>query len=323
MFFETKNLCFSYYKQPLCLKDINFSIEKNQKMICLASKDMGKTTFLKVLSSFESSYFGKILINGKNLKDLNDADKNFSLLFDEPVFLKNKSIKANIDYFCELNNLALFSCEQIEVMLSEWKFKRSANDKLSKLSLFEKRKFAIMRALLKHPAILFLDDQFENLDENEQCEMREIYLKLFSDESLSIIAAAGEFCYNHILKTDIAFDGRLCYLCNAELKFYDNFSDFEAKRDNYDIVNFLNDYESLLVDVLFEDKKYKLIFNGEIAELKNDLIQKSFNNFENQECLILLKREALADNINIKTLINLLENDDANLYALLGGERLI
>ena len=41
MFFETKNLCFSYYKSPLYLKDVNFSIAKKSKNIILASKDSG------------------------------------------------------------------------------------------------------------------------------------------------------------------------------------------------------------------------------------------------------------------------------------------
>ena len=80
-FFEAKNVCFSYYRKPLCLKDVHLSIKKNEKVILLAPEEMGKTTFLKVLSSFEDKYFGKILYNGKDLKTLGDEEKNFSLIF--------------------------------------------------------------------------------------------------------------------------------------------------------------------------------------------------------------------------------------------------
>ena len=52
-------------------------------------------------------------------------------------------------------------------MLDDWNLKRLPSDKMSKLSLFEKRKFAIMRALLKKPAIMFLDDQIESLIDDE------------------------------------------------------------------------------------------------------------------------------------------------------------
>ena len=113
MFFEIKNLCFSYYKNPLCLKDINLSLNKGQKVFCVASKDMGKTTFLKVLSSFELSYFGQILLEGKNLKSLLDNEKKFSLLFSQPVVFNKKTIKENLDYFCEVEGLEKYSIKQI------------------------------------------------------------------------------------------------------------------------------------------------------------------------------------------------------------------
>ena len=93
MFFETKNLCFSYYKSPLYLKDVNFSIAKNSKTMVLASKDSGKTTFLKVLSGFEDSRFGNIYLNGKELKEVSDKNKNFSLVLADLILFERKTIK--------------------------------------------------------------------------------------------------------------------------------------------------------------------------------------------------------------------------------------
>ena len=134
MFFETKNLCFSYYKKPLCLKDINIKIKKRQKLICLASNEMGKTSLLKVLSSYENSYFGKILLAGNELKTIEDKEKNFSLILEKPILLKRKTIKENLDYFCEINNLQMLTDEEINQFLKNYKIDRKSNEKIKKLS---------------------------------------------------------------------------------------------------------------------------------------------------------------------------------------------
>ena len=65
--FDIRNLCFAYYRNPLCLNDVSFVVEKNEKVIILGAKEMGKTTFLKALSSFDDTYLGQIFYNGKDL----------------------------------------------------------------------------------------------------------------------------------------------------------------------------------------------------------------------------------------------------------------
>ena len=102
MFFDVNRLCFSYYRSTMTLKDVSFSLEKNMKVLILASKDMGKTTSLKVFSGFEDSRFGNIYLNGKELKQIDDKDKNFSLVLSDPVLFENKTIKDNLNYKCEV-----------------------------------------------------------------------------------------------------------------------------------------------------------------------------------------------------------------------------
>ena len=90
------------------------------------------------------------------------------------------------------------------------------------------------------------------------------------------------------------------------------------------IINFLENYESVLVDLVFENNEYKLVLYDDFVVLNSKLTKNlSFENFESQECLILIKKENLDDKINLKVLLDLLETGKANLYALLGGERLI
>ena len=79
-YYSMQNTSFSYYKSPLFLNNASFSMEKFDKILLLASKGMGKTTFLAVASNFFDNYSGKIFLNGEELKTIPDKNKNFSFL---------------------------------------------------------------------------------------------------------------------------------------------------------------------------------------------------------------------------------------------------
>lgn len=318
---KVQNLCFSYYKKPLCLKDINLEIKKGEKSLVIASREMGKTTFLKVVSSFETHYFGKILLDNKNLKDIDDKDKNFSLILSKPVFIENKTIKQNFDYFCEINNRQYFSEEEIIKFLNELGIKKSISVKIKNLSLFEKRKLAIKRALLKKPTILFLDDQFSGLNLNEQKEMTEIYQNLLENKSQTIIFTLGE-CGCMLFKDveDKKFNN-IFYLCDAVIKKYSSIKEFLEKKDNADVFNFLDGYKSFSVKLIINDNKIMLEYDNEVCELdKSLLIDKNKN--EDEECLLFAKTDEVKQ-ISSKILVKKLTENEANLYAVLGGDKLI
>jgi len=328
MFFETKNLSFSYYKKPLCLKDVNFKLRKGDKCAVVATTDMGKTTLIRVLSGFECSYFGKILLNNVDLKMVSDKDKNFSLIFSEPVFFNKKTIKQNLDYFCEVCGFETFSEDYINTQLKSFDIEKIASDKLSKLSLLEKRKLMILRSTLKNPQILFLDDQLKDLNENERTEMLKVYEKLLYDKTLTIIFAIGEDAYREIFskKNNFLFD-KFYYLCDANLKEYKDNAEFEKLRENYNMIAFLDGCESYLVDLVYENGEYKIVKDVSAEVLDENIFcgkeSLKLENFDSVECLFVIKTNEIKGEPSLVDMANYLKNNKANLYALLGGEKLI
>lgn len=318
---KVQNLSFSYYKKPLCLKNINLEIKQGSKNLLVASAEMGKTTFLKVLSSFETHYFGKILLNNKNLKDIDDKGKNFSLVLDKPVFLENKSIKQNFDYFCEIYDKPLYSENEINSFLAEIKISQDLSVKINKLTQFEKKKLAIKRAMLKRPTILFLDDQFFGLSEEEQNKMTAIYEKLLTDKSLTIVFALGEVGIKNIQYAQNFKINNLFYLCDANIKNYASINEFLDKKDNFDVFKFLDGYLSYAVNLIFNDDKLLLEYNGETYPIDEKLL-KNAKLDDDTECLLIMKDDK-KDDISAKILVEHLKNKQANLYDRLGGNKLI
>ena len=327
MFFETKNLCFSYYKCPLTLKDVNFSFAQNSKTVVLASKEMGKTTFLKVLSGFEESRFGNIYFNGKELKQISDEDKNFSLVLSDIVLFERKTIKQNIDFQCEMNGIEKFSVADLENKLNEYNINVSCDTKIKKLSLFEKRKIQILRAIIKSPKILFLDDQFDGLEENEKAEMFLIYENLLNRKDLSIIFAVSDETYKNLKISKFNVDNVL-YLNLAEIVKFKSFEEFEKSYGSLNLLKFLNYKKTEQVYIEKDGKDYYLCkdevklfkFDSTFNKQLNDL-NLEFADIEDCE-ILCLSGENISD-LDSFAFNKMLKENKFYIFSKLTGNRII
>ncbi len=329
MFFETKNLCFSYYKSPLYLKDVSFSLAKNSKTLILASAGSGKTTILKVLSGFEDSRFGNIYLNGKELKEISDKDKNFSLVLADVVLFEGKTIKQNLDYQLQIAEINNVEDESLNKLLNEFDIKANLNVKVKKLSLLNKRKLQIARAILKNPQILFLDDQFEGLNDEEIQKMFQVYQKLLNRKDLTLLLAIGDETYkklNDELKNE-KFD-KFVYLNMAKTYEFKSLKEFETAYASLDNLKFLQSVNLFTRFIEKEDKTYTLI-NGEKIQFIFDL---KFNKVldglklefaELEEVVIILLNGENLDEIDEKKFNELLKSNKCIIFSKLTENRIV
>ena len=174
-FLKCENLCFGYLKQPLCLKDVNFSMTKNDRVLVLGLNDKGKTSLLKTLSGFDLHYFGKVFIEGKEIKTISDDERNVSLIFDEPVLI-NSSIEKNIDFLFETLKKEIPEKLEKQELLKKFNLNYDLKHKVKNLSVFEKFKLCFLRSFVKDSKILFIDDILKNnFSEDELLELKEIF----------------------------------------------------------------------------------------------------------------------------------------------------
>lgn len=327
MFFEVKNLNFAYLKSPLCLKDVNFSFEKNEKILLLASNGQGKTTFVKVVSSFFDKYFGWILMDGKDLKTISDKDKNFSLLLAEPVFFDNKSIKQNLDYFCEVQGLNNFSNEEIEKLLNDFSIGANINTKVKKLANDDKHKLQLLRCCLKQPKVVFVDDIF-----SKAASPIELF-QLFKDKILSfnsaVVLASGDDTFKKIGYEfeNCGFD-KVLYLNLAKLLSYKTIDEFKNSFSSLDVINFLDGYNCVSVTLERDKTCYFLNFeNDRVVRLdsafNNKLNKLGLEILDSEPCKLAIKLQDLEE-LKIEENVNqLLDKNRVFLFSALDYSRVI
>lgn len=330
-FFETKNLSFSHYKQPLTLRDVNLKINKGEKVLILASKDMGKTTFLSVLSSFYDNYFGQIYFNGVELKTIPDENKNFSFLPSKPVFFEKKSIKYNLDFFCKNNKIINFSDDELSKILSENLFDKNIFTKVLNLSLNEKKHLSLIRSLIKNPNIIFVDDQFEVCDkkENVYSSIEKFYTKLLNVESTIFFALSENSLKtyeNLFLNLDIS---RVLYLCDAKVYEFKSIPNFYQNLLNLNQFLFFNcNNKSYLGNIFKSNSKFYLSLSETISiafseKFENKLINLNLTNNESEEIVLYLEDNLTIDDILNENFNKYLVERKILIFSKLDGERLI
>lgn len=221
-FFEVKNLCYAYIKKPLCLKDVSFCMEENEKILIFGNKDSGKTTLIKTLSGFDEKYFGSIKLLGNEMKSIPDAEKNVSLILDYPTLTRG-TIEQNIDFATKTLNKEIISPEEKLELLKKFGLNFELKTKVKNLTTFEKFKLCFLRSYIKNPRIIFIDDILKNDFTEDELNELKLILNLVCNEKLVI------FCV-----------GKESYLKNAS--FYDW---FDANKVFYLNLAKLSDFKSI------------------------------------------------------------------------------
>jgi lipoprotein-releasing system ATP-binding protein len=154
------------------LRGINLAIEPAKLIAIVGSSGSGKSTLLYVLSTLDTSYEGKIIINDTNLKSLSANQLSdfrnreigfvfqFHYLLPEFTVLENVSLPA-----LKLGRLSAEEVEQAGLdELDRLGLKDQAYKKASQLSGGQMQRVAIARALINRPRIIFGDEPTGNLD---------------------------------------------------------------------------------------------------------------------------------------------------------------
>lgn len=202
------NVNFKYDKDSLyILKNINFTIPSNKKIVIVGKSGSGKTTILKLISKIHSNYSGSIYFGESNIKRFENEFWRDQI---GCVFQESKLYKGSILDNIIMNDSQNFNEDKLKFSI-KWsnlenelmKLPGGINMNIKEnevgLSQGQKQRIIIARAIYKNPRVLLLDESTNALDPysenvilsyiNEHCKNKTV---IIASHKLSTIRIADE-----------------------------------------------------------------------------------------------------------------------------------
>ena len=168
---ELRNVSFSYDNQNSILKDINLQIQPYQTVALVGRSGAGKSTLVKLILRYFQPLNGQILIDGKNIFDLDIALYRQRLaIVHQDVEIFNGTIRDNLIYgnpqvrFEELQEACRIAQLTEFIQHLPQGFATKVGERGVRLSGGQKQRLGIARALLLKPDILIFDEATSSLD---------------------------------------------------------------------------------------------------------------------------------------------------------------
>ena len=192
---ELEDVEFSYEKGIKVLNGVSFKARQGEVTAIVGKSGCGKSSILKLISKLYDYDKGKIIIGGKNIKNISTDSlfKNISMVFQD-VVLFNTTVYGNIligrkdatrEEVYEAAKLA--GCDTFIKKLSD-QYETVVGENGATLSGGERQRISIARAFLKNSPILILDEFMANLDIETEKEIQLSLNELIKNKTVIVIS---------------------------------------------------------------------------------------------------------------------------------------
>lgn len=211
------NVSFAYDDaKSNALKNINLDVKAGEVVAFVGKSGSGKTTIVNLIPRFFEATEGKILINGKDIKNISlNKYRDLIGIVPQESFLFSGTIAENISF--EKENVSEEEIIQAAKMANAYSFitelengfETEVGERGVMLSGGQKQRIAIARALIQNPEILILDEATSALDTESERLVQDALDKLMINRTTFVIA--------HRLSTIINAD-KIVVMENGEIK---------------------------------------------------------------------------------------------------------
>lgn len=149
---------------------LNFSAKIDCNTLIIGDEFLGTSSILRLIAKIDKNYTGEILIDNANLKEIKDKDLSVAYLPKEPYLFKN-TIEKNLSYPLKIRKIdkatikekVSFVINYLNNLTKKHNIENFPN-KIKKMNISEKKIGTLLRALVRAPKYVLLDDFFLNLD---------------------------------------------------------------------------------------------------------------------------------------------------------------
>lgn len=177
------------------LHEINFKAKPGETIAFIGSTGSGKSTLVQLIPRFYDVSFGRILIDGVDVRDFDlDTLRNKIGFIPQRALLFTGTIGENLRFGKEeATDIELDAASDVAqarefIENMDEKYHSYLSEGGSNLSGGQKQRLSIARAIVKQPEIYIFDDSFSALDYRTDAEVRRRLQEITGDSTVIIVA---------------------------------------------------------------------------------------------------------------------------------------
>ncbi|MGU8438516.1 ATP-binding cassette domain-containing protein [Clostridium perfringens] len=168
------------------LNKVNLKFESGKAYGIVGRNGSGKSMLFKAISGLINTTEGSITVFDKVIKNGSFPD-DVGMIIENPGFLLQYSAFKNLKILASINNK--ISDERIKETITLVGLDPEDKKIIKKFSLGMKQRLGIAKALMENPKLLILDEPMNGLDSEGVKQIREILLKLKSNNITILLAS--------------------------------------------------------------------------------------------------------------------------------------
>jgi len=189
------NVSFRYDKGPLVLTNVSTTFDAGKTTALVGPSGAGKTTLVSLVARFYDPTEGRVTMDGHDLRDLTvrSVRSQIAVVPQEPILFAT-TVAENIRYGrLDASDAQLFAAAQA-ANATEFidrlpeKYETIVGERGVKLSVGQRQRIAIARALLRDSPVLLLDEATSSLDNESEYLVQEALARLMLGRTTIVIA---------------------------------------------------------------------------------------------------------------------------------------
>jgi ABC-type Fe3+/spermidine/putrescine transport system ATPase subunit len=242
------------------IRDLHIVIEEKEIHSLLGPTGCGKTLILESIMGLHKPSAGKIWIGEREVQSLPPEQREISYVPQDLALFPHLRVRENILYGIKARNLdeRLFR-EHIQLLIQVMKVEHLLERYPANLSGGEKKRVALLRALVPRPKLLLLDEPLSGLDPSIKAEIQELLKTLHSTFHPTIL------CVTHDFEEAYSLSDRITIFMEGKVEQVGKKDDIFLRPQSKSVAQFLGAKNLYRANLLKEDRvlqRWALEVNG-------------------------------------------------------------
>lgn len=208
------------YKNNIILENFNLDIEDGNLVVLIGSSGCGKTTLLKMINRLIEFTSGEILVNGKNIKEMDPIElrRSIGYVIQQTGLFPHMTVKENIEIIPKLMGKSEEEINQktIDLLNMVGLDPEKYSDRYPvELSGGQQQRVGVARAFAADAEIILMDEPFSALDPITRTELQEELFNIQKEYRKTIVFVT------HDMDEAINLADKICILKDGKILQYD------------------------------------------------------------------------------------------------------